>query len=106
MNTTMKAETDNTVSDNVERETTSEEFNNSSDNAANQWKATTVLACLVHNFHKRYWFQSLCLCYTATYGPYFMTASVFSSLAVILGDTTNAAWIPPAYTVIPMIYLC
>jgi hypothetical protein len=27
-----------------------------------------------------------------------MTASVFSSLAAILGDTTNAAWIPPAYT--------
>lgn len=24
-----------------------------------------------------------------------MTASVFSSLAAILGDTTNAAWIPP-----------
>ena len=38
------------------------------------------------------------LCYTATYGPYFMTASVFSSIATILGDTTNAAWIPPAYT--------
>jgi len=38
------------------------------------------------------------LCYCSTYGPYFLTASVFSSLAAILGETSDAAWIPPAYT--------
>jgi|SRR5277367_2024108 len=52
------------------------------------------------------------LCYTSTYGPYFMTASVFSSLAAILGDTTNAAWIPPGnsrirtYELTKSLYAC